>query len=373
MKEIKNPRVPRFKESSEIILYEEDSNVYFSKETIETVIGKIRRAEAKLGFRDIVDGWKARWGINRNNYKISPGIYAVGRPDENSQVLITANYKFTFDKLRKELNGFNLWIVALDTKGINVWCAAGKGTFGTAELVTRIKKIKLSEFVKHRNIIVPQLGATGIAAHIVARATGFRVIYGPVAANDIPRFLNSGLVADESMRQVRFNAIDRLALTPIELVNSLKYVTCILAAVLILNCVALRTTSINTIIKYTFLNSFPYLGAVFIAAVILPVLLPFIPFRAFSLKGLLLGILWSIACILNSKTYLFTPGILSFAANSLIICSITSYLGLNFTGSTTYTSLSGVVKETKITFPAAVAGGILGFLLLILYKLIPLL
>ncbi len=72
------------------------------------------------------------------HYTIEPGLYALGQPGEKSPILVTANYKMSFDKLRKELPGRNFWILVLDTKGINVWCSAGKGTFGTNELVGRI-------------------------------------------------------------------------------------------------------------------------------------------------------------------------------------------------------------------------------------------
>jgi len=66
----------------------------------------------------------------RMSYAISPGLYAVGNPTKESDVFVSANYKLSFDVLRRELKGFNAWILVLDTKGINVWCAAGKGTFG---------------------------------------------------------------------------------------------------------------------------------------------------------------------------------------------------------------------------------------------------
>jgi len=72
-------------------------------------------------------------------------VYAVGTPDENSPVLVTANYKLTVDKLREELHGFNLWILVIDTNGVNVWCAAGKGTFSTEEIICKIQKYKLKE------------------------------------------------------------------------------------------------------------------------------------------------------------------------------------------------------------------------------------
>jgi len=108
--------------------------------------------------KDLAGRWKARWGIGRMNYTIEPGLYAVGNPESSSPVFISANYKMSFDYLRKDLNSVDGWILVLDTKGINVWCAAGKGTFGTDELVNRIAIVRLGDIVRHRELIVPQLG-----------------------------------------------------------------------------------------------------------------------------------------------------------------------------------------------------------------------
>jgi CO dehydrogenase/acetyl-CoA synthase gamma subunit (corrinoid Fe-S protein) len=128
----------------------------------------------------IIGNRKCRTSAFRNNYTVNPGLYAVGAPDKSSDVLVSANYKLSFDALRKALKGLNVWVLVLDTKGINVWCAAGKGTFGTAELVRLISAAKLDSLVDHRKIIVPQLGAPGISAHEVKKASGFKVCYGPV-------------------------------------------------------------------------------------------------------------------------------------------------------------------------------------------------
>ena len=94
--------------------------------------------------------------------------------------------------LRKELDGINAWILILDTKGINVWCAAGKGTFSTQELVKRITENHLDKIVRHKRVIVPQLGATGVSAFDVKKQSRFRVIYGPVRTSDIRAFLKNG-------------------------------------------------------------------------------------------------------------------------------------------------------------------------------------
>jgi CO dehydrogenase/acetyl-CoA synthase gamma subunit (corrinoid Fe-S protein) len=146
---------------------------------------KIRAAATELSALDIWGARKVRFGAGRMNYKIEPGLYAVGKPDENSPVLVSANYKLTFDVLRSELSGIDCWLLILDTNGVNVWCAAGKGTFGTNELVKRVKDTGLAQIVKRRRLILPQLGASNMKPGEVLRRTGFSVVYGPVRAKDI--------------------------------------------------------------------------------------------------------------------------------------------------------------------------------------------
>ena len=108
------------------------------------------------------------------------------------------------------------WILVLDTKGVNVWCAAGKGTFGTKELVHQIKAYEIDKIISHKNIIVPQLGATGVAAHEVKSITGFHVIYGPVLAKDINAFVLAGLKATSGMRKIKFPLKERIKLIPVD-------------------------------------------------------------------------------------------------------------------------------------------------------------
>jgi hypothetical protein len=51
--------------------------------------------------------------------------------------------------------------------------------------------------------------------------------------------------------------------------------------------------------------------------------------------------------------------------NFLLLPAISAFLALNFTGSSTYTSLSGVVREMKVAIPAILMAAGLGFGLLI--------
>ncbi len=66
-----------------------------------------------------------------------------------------------------------------------------------------------------QKIIVPQLGAVGVSAYKVKQMTGFDVVFGPVRADDIGRFLENDFSATSEMRQVSFNFIDRAILAPL--------------------------------------------------------------------------------------------------------------------------------------------------------------
>lgn len=330
------------------------------KDVVLTKAGEVERLGTTLTWKDITGGWKVRWGIGRYSYLVEPGIYAVGDPDENSHVLVTANYKLTLDALRKELDGLSLWILVMDTKGINVWCAAGKGTFGNYELLKVIKKVKLKDIISHNKLILPQLGAPGVAAHVIRKA-GFEVLYGPVRAEDIREYLGGGLVKTQEMREVEFGFMDRLVLTPMEFIPDLKYALPFLAVLLIFNMGDVGLTLVNYI---------PLFVSLLLGSVAVPLMLPYIPFRAFSLKGAALGGIWSLVFLRFAGAFLVPDSMLVRLAYVFFMLFISSYTALQFTGSSTYTSLSGTTRET---IRSMVAGAVLctaGIIMLIAYRII---
>ncbi|MCW3489045.1 mercury methylation corrinoid protein HgcA [Dethiobacter alkaliphilus] len=335
---------------------------------IDTPIGKIPRIKTQTEFSAALGALKVRLGINRDNYKVPPGLYAVGDPTENSPVLSTANYKLTFDVLRKELTGQNLWIIVLDTRGINVWCAAGKGTFGTAELIRRIELARLEKVVSHKNIILPQLGAPGVAAHEVRKNTGFKVTYGPVYAKDLPAFLQNGQ-ATTAMRKVHFTLVDRLIVIPVELNYIFKVVPALFILFLLFNLASPGEFDFVSSFMQSVSNLVPYVIAIVLGTVGIAALLPYIPFRSFAAKGLLLGLAWSAFTVRYHAVFNFPENSLVAAANILFLTALTSFFALNFTGSTTYTSVSGVQKETLYTIPLIAVGTLIGLGLAIAYKI----
>jgi len=311
----------------------------------------VKTASTTLSSKDILDAWKARWGIGRMSSAVEPGLYAIGKPDNESPVFVSANYKLTFDTLRNNLDGLDCWLLILDTKGINVWCAAGKGTFGTEELIQRIESSELSKYVAHKKLVLPQLGATGVSAHEVKQQSGYDVKYGPVRASDIKEYVNSDYNVTKEMRTVQFNMWDRLVLTPMELIPALKYTLPVFGVMLIANKFAAKPFDKTDILANT--------GAVIAGSVLTPVLLPYIPGKAFAMKGWLLG-LGCIAGILGLTGKLNKGNSLLAAGHLLLFPAISSFLALNFTGASTYTSPSGVNKEMEKTLPFIVGAAAVG-------------
>ena len=327
----------------------------------------IHSVSTELILKDFLGALMVRWGIRRGRYRVKPGIYAVGTPDESSDVFVTANYKLSFDHVRKNLSGLNGWILVLDTKGVNVWCAAGKGTFGTEEIISKIKAVSLEKIVKHKRIILPQLGAVGVAAHKVKDETGFRVQYGPVRASDIKKFVSNGYRADKDMRHVTFTFAERLKLIPNDFMYGKYYLLGSLIIVYLISGISSNGISYRPFINDSGLSAMNVFLAYFSGTVLTPMCLPFIPVRAFSLKGLFTGIVVFLILIALNLT---GENIFERLSWFFIITTVSSFLAMNFTGSSTYTSLSGVRKEMKISLPVQIGFAIAGVVLQIIGKII---
>ncbi len=325
---------------------------------METSVGPVPRVASTLSVRDNFGTIGTRTGFIRNKYKITPGLYCTGEPMETAPVLVTANYKLSFDALRKELSSVSAWILVVDTRGINVWCAAGKGTFSAGEVAYQVHSAQLEQVVSHRELILPQLSANGVASHELKNRCGFKGRFGPILASDLPDYLVNGN-ADEKMRTVTFTLRERAVLVPLELCMLWKPLLAACLLFFMLSGISPDFFSSKAVIA----RGTTILTATFIAilggAVITPLLLPWVPFRQFWLKGTIIG---GIASLL----FLFPgAGLNSMEKISLIlwITGCSSYLAMNFTGSTPFTSLSGVEKEMRKGLAFQIGSTLLAILL----------
>ena len=352
----------------EILKFVQKVRQSFVTGTVMTPAGEVQRVATAWT-------WQDRWGMIRSRisafrmaYTVEPGLYAVGAPTEDSEVFVTANYKLTFDVLRRALAGIDAWILVLDTKSINVWCAAGKGTFGTDELVRRISAAKLDGVIEHKRLILPQLGAVGVSASAVQKRAGFRVLFGPVEAKDIPAYLAAGRSKTKEMRIMRFGMLDRLILTPMEINPAMKKYPWFALGFLVL--FGLQPSGILFVSAWHTGLTFLLFGllAVLAGAFVTPMLLPYLPFRSFAAKGWIVGMAAVVGAVL-----VFEPiplrNVLLLATAYAFFPALSSYIALQFTGSTTFTGMSGVKKELKIGIPLYGVAAAVSLILVIVYKL----
>ena len=306
-----------------------------------------------LSWRDNLGAIGARTGFHRNNYKVTPGLYCTGKPDKSSPVLVTANYKLSFDALRKELSSQSSWILVIDTRGINVWCAGGKGTFSAEEIAYQVQKAGLDTIVNHRLLILPQLCANGVALHKLKTLCGFRGQFGPIKAADLTEYLTTGS-ANERMRSVTFDMGERAVLIPLEICMLWKQILLLSLFFFTISGISQEFFSLDLALQRGTSLTLGTLLGIFSGAILAPLLLPWIPSRQFWVKGIITG---GAVAVLYSTV---KPSILSTVdtvAIMLWVVSCSSYLAMNFTGSTVYTSLSGVEKEMRkgLIFQAASA------------------
>jgi hypothetical protein len=327
---------------------------------VETPAGPVLKVSRDLTSADRLGTWRMRWGFGRDDYRVKPGLYALGAPTVSSPVLVTGNYKMTLDELRSSLDAVDAWLLVVDTRGINVWCAAGKGTFCAAEVARMVRETRLAEVVEHRRLVLPQLSAPGVAAHEVKEACGFRVSFGPVRAADLPAFLDAGMKADAAMRGVTFDLRERAVLAPAELNFAWdRRVLLAYAGVLAASTIGRDGVSLRRGLR----DGVPVIGAAWLALAagggVTPLALPWLPGRSFSLKGAVVGGVLATAAAATLGRRLSPAARLALLAG---VPAVSSYAAMNFTGSSPITSPSGVEYEMRRALPwqgaaAAVAVG----------------
>lgn len=310
--------------------------------------------DTELTMADRLGAWRMRLDIGRGSYRVEPGLYQIGSPSPDSPVLVTSNYKLTFDHVRSQMASHDVWLLVVDTGGINVWCAAGKGTFGSVGVARAIVESGLADVVGHRTVVIPQLGATGVAAHEIKAFTGFRVIFGPVRATDIPTFLKAGMKATPEMRAVSFTLVERLTLTGVELSMGWKPKTLLgMTLFVLLSGIGIWGFSTDALIARGTAGLLAAYTGLLSGALLMPAFLPALPFRSFAAKGVLVG-----AVTASAVAWLVAPAIGPVAAVGLWCASlaIASYTAMNYTGASPIASPSGVESEMRKALPWQVGG-----------------
>lgn len=163
------------------------------------------------------------------------------------------------------------------------------------------------------------------------------------------------------MRQKTFDFRERLALIPLELVSAMKPTLLILLAFFLLSGLGGPGAYWTNAADYGLWMTAALMAAMLAGAVLSPAFLPYLPGRAFSFKGFCLGALTAVVLIIFREPNLSSwPGRLESLSWLLLVPSLASYLAMNFTGASTYTSLSGVMKEMRLALPLQIMGAAIG-------------
>jgi NAD-dependent dihydropyrimidine dehydrogenase PreA subunit len=154
------------------------------------------------------------------------GLLEIGHPGRSSPVLVTGNFRLTVARVCRALRGLDAYLLVANSRGVNVWCSATGGLLTNHDVLSALKTSGIEERVDHRQAILPQLAATGVDGRDLEQQSGWKVVWGPVYASDLPAFLQGGLAKGAAMREVRFPWTQRLEMAvfwafPISLISAL--------------------------------------------------------------------------------------------------------------------------------------------------------
>ena len=148
-------------------------------------------------------------------HRAPTGLLRLGDPDRSSPVLLTGNFTLTVRRLRDAIDGLDAWLLVANSHGINVWCAAGGGHLTHHDVIAVLRTSRIADRVDHRELMLPQLAATGVERRPIEEATGWRVHWGPGRLEELPAVLGRGGPVHGSERRMRVPLWERLEIASI--------------------------------------------------------------------------------------------------------------------------------------------------------------
>jgi len=155
-------------------------------------------------------GWVRDTALRMLPHATRPGLYPIGEPGPGAPVLCTGNFTLTVRRMKEALAGHDAWLLVANSRGINVWCAAGGGHLTHHDVIAALRASRVAERVDHRTIVLPQLAATGVERAPIQNATGWKPVWGPARLEDLPGFLERGLKVHKRERAMTFPGWERL-------------------------------------------------------------------------------------------------------------------------------------------------------------------
>jgi acetyl-CoA decarbonylase/synthase, CODH/ACS complex subunit gamma len=120
------------------------------------------------------------------------GIYEIGKPDNNSPVLITSNFSLTYFLVSGyiETSKVSAYLLVKDTEGLSVMTAWAAGKFVADAISPFIKKSPVWDKVGHRKLIIPGYAAAE-SGGLEEELSGWQILIGPRDGAHIPAYLKN--------------------------------------------------------------------------------------------------------------------------------------------------------------------------------------
>ncbi len=278
----------------------------------------------------------------RRNYAVAPGLYYTGESyDRDAPLLVTSNYLMTVLLVARHARAFNARLLVIDTDGINVWCAAGKGRFANAEILRQLRRydreLLAAPDSKWLPLVLPKLGLSGVDLRALQREK-IRAVIGPVYARELPTFLSRAPLKDRVDDRVRYGLWSRLFSMLPGMLQHLRFSFLALAVLL----------AASVLVG----SSVPFWGMVGLTAALAaayPILYPWLPGRRFGVKGLWLGALAAATLgVLAQAAQLDTA---QLVMGGLFAMATALFVGLAFTGNSAVSNYSRVRQEIARFLP----------------------
>jgi hypothetical protein len=222
------------------------------------------------------------------NFHVRPGLYPIGTPSKEAPILVTSNYFVTYKRVLSSLKrqSLKVWLLVIDTGGVNVWCSAAGGNFTAEKILSHIQEVDLSESVSHKNLIAPQLSAAGVDHTIIAKA-GWKMKFGPVDIDDLGNYITNNSQKTARTSQITFSVAKRLENT---LSHSSFISLILLPLILLVDILAHPIGFLMPWAEWLVSNFVFLLFYIWVFGLIYGVIYPKIPFNSGFLKGLIVSI-----------------------------------------------------------------------------------
>ena len=120
------------------------------------------------------------------------GIYEIGKPDENSPVLITSNFSLTYFIVSGEIETSKVpsYLLVKDTEGLSVMTAWAAGKFVADAIAPFVKKCGIADMVKHHKLVIPGHAAAE-SGGLEEELPDWEILVGPREGSHIPAYLRT--------------------------------------------------------------------------------------------------------------------------------------------------------------------------------------